>query len=257
MATERLVALVPARAGSKRVVGKNTRPLNGHPLLAYAIAAAQEAGIFAEIVVSTDSRETAAVAEAYGARALLRPEAYASDTSPDIAWVNHVMAYLEETQESYDAFAILRPTSPFRRGVWVRAAWDALRAAGPRADSIRAMRPVREHPGKMWRPTTTAAAHPLLPFSAFDAPWHSMPTQQLPTVLVQTAALEIAWTRVLPASIAGDVVLPWRCAADAPESIDVNTELDLDLCVDLAAEHPEWLPVPTHTPALAAAGGWQ
>lgn len=251
--TDRIVALIPARSGSKRVVSKNTRLLNGVPLLAYAIATAQESGIFRAAVVSTDSPETADIAEQYGARAILRPAELATDTSPDIAWVNHAMAMLDI---DLDAFAILRPTSPFRRGEWVRAAWEAFQTAGLRVDSLRAMRPVREHPGKMWR-QGNALAHPLLPFSLFDAPWHSMPTQQLPAVYVQTAALEIAWTATLPRSIAGDVVLPWVCAVDAPCAIDINEEADFDLAADLAAQHPEWLPPVQPAPVLAQAGGWQ
>lgn len=69
-----------------------------------------------------------------------------------------------------------------------------------------------------------------------------MPSQELPRVYVQTAALEIAWTAELPRSIAGDIVLPWLCDGDAPEAIDLNSEQDWERIVALAAAHPEWLP---------------
>ena len=76
----------------------------------------------------------------------------------------------------------------------------------------------------------------------YEAPWHSMPTQLLPRVYTQTAALEIAWTRVLPGSISGQMVLPYFTEADAPEAIDINEPRDFELAERLAAAHPEWLP---------------
>jgi N-acylneuraminate cytidylyltransferase len=237
---ERIVALIPARAGSKRIPGKNTRELAGHPLLAYAIAAAQEAGIFERIVVSTDSGVTRDLAIQYGAVAIARRAEHAQDYSPDLDWVEHAMTW-EMYNESAEAFCILRPTSPFRRGEWIKAAWDCFRQYG-RADSLRAMRPVSEHPGKMWRVERVTSSVPLLPFSGDRAPWHSMPTQELPPVFVQTAALEIAWTRVLPDSISGSVVLPWVCAKDDPMALDINTPEDWARAEQMAAEHPEWLP---------------
>ncbi len=237
--TERIVALIPARAGSKRIPGKNTRELAGHPLLAYAIAAAQEADIFTWVVVSTDSTETAEIARQAGAYPVLRPDVFAQDHSPDIDWVNHAMSLAYEPRP--DAFCILRPTSPFRRGEWIKAAWDCFRQYR-RADSLRAMRPVSEHPGKMWRIDEVGCSVPLLPFSGDRAPWHSMPTQELPRVYIQTAALEIAWTRVLPESISGSVVLQWVCARDDPMALDLNTPEDWARAEQMAVEHPEWLP---------------
>jgi len=82
------VALIPARQGSKRVPGKNIRPLQGHPTIAYTIAQAIESGVFDAVIVSTDSDETAAIARHYGAEVpFLRPAQFASDTSPDIEWI--------------------------------------------------------------------------------------------------------------------------------------------------------------------------
>ncbi len=235
---ERIVALIPARAGSVRIPGKNTKLLNGVPLLAYAIAAAQESGIFTNIVVSTDTQETVDIAVRYGAEPVWRLSEHAQDHSPDIDWVNHAIAAFSYQPEAY---ALLRPTSPFRRGEWIKAAWECFRTYG-RADSLRAMRPVSEHPGKMWRVERVTSSVPLLPFSGDRAPWHSMPTQELPPVYVQTAALEIAWTRVLPESISGSVVLPWVCAKDDPSSLDINMPEDWDRAEQMAAAHPEWLP---------------
>lgn len=240
--TPSIIALIPARAGSKRVPSKNIRLLNGHPLLAYAIATALEADIFNAIAVSSDDPETIEIARSYGATNLiLRPSEMALDHSPDIDWVRHAV---ESLRLDTDAFCILRPTSPFRRGDWVKRAWDYFRDAG--GHSLRAMRPVSEHPGKMWRIVGDTAL-PLLPFAGTLAPWHSSPTQELPRLYVQTAALEIAWTEVLyrrEPSISGSIVVPWVGGADEDgcEGIDINSEVDWDAAVVCADSYPYWLP---------------
>ncbi len=252
MAEPRIVALIPARAGSKRVPHKNLRELAGHPLLAYAIAAAREASIFNEIILSSDSEE---ILKAAPVSTRLRSAEYARDDSPDIEWVWDIM---KGCASFVDAFAIIRPTSPFRRGPWIQKAWEILQSV-PRADSIRAVRECREHPAKMWReagPKERQIAlkesvddwvplgflSPVLQGIGYEAPWHSMPTQKLPTVYTQTAALEIAWTRVLPGSISGAMVLPYFTNKDAPEAIDINEERDWIQVEALARVHPEYLP---------------
>ncbi|MCU0590503.1 MAG: hypothetical protein MUC57_03410, partial [Desulfobacterales bacterium] len=85
-----VVALIPARSGSKRVPDKNIRPLAGHPVIAYSISAAVQSGIFAAVIVSTDSERYAEVARYYGAEVpFLRPGEFSGDTSPDIEWVEY------------------------------------------------------------------------------------------------------------------------------------------------------------------------
>src|SRR3972149_10475375 len=111
-----IIALSPARAGSRRVPQKNIQPLAGHPLMAYTIAAALESGIFRDVIVSTDADRYAEIARHYGAEVpFLRPAALAGDTSPDIEWVEYTLKRLLEKGRRYDCFRILRPTSPFRR----------------------------------------------------------------------------------------------------------------------------------------------
>src|ERR671910_2250640 len=109
-----VIALIPARVGSKRVPGKNIRVLNGHPTIAYTIAPAIESGVFESVIVSTDSEEIAAIARHYGAEVpFLRPAQFAGDTSPDIDWVEHSLMTLRDKGRAYEAFCLLRPTSPF------------------------------------------------------------------------------------------------------------------------------------------------
>ncbi|HET7647680.1 MAG TPA: acylneuraminate cytidylyltransferase family protein [Gaiellaceae bacterium] len=218
------VALVPARGGSQRVPGKNLLPLAGHPLIAYSIAAAQEAGIFDAVVVSTDSPEIAEVARRYGAEVPgLRPAEIATATSPDVEWVVQAMARRDE-----ELFAILRPTSPFRGGETIRRAVEALVALGDRADSIRAVERCRQHPAKMWR-LDGELMRPVLERPDEGTPWHSMQYQSLPEVYVQNSSLEVAWTRVLAGprpSIAGERVAPFLTEGHEGFSIDYPDDVE-------------------------------
>jgi len=187
------IGLIPARAGSQRVVGKNVRPLAGHPLIAYAIATAQQSGVFQRVLVSTDSEQTAAIARHYGADVpFLRPPEFATATSPDIEWITYTFNAIPDR---YDAFAIIRPTCPFRGPETVRRGWTQLLNT-PQADSLRAVELCKQHPGKMWvleGPTM----RPLLDQSHLPVAWHAGQYQALPKVYVQNSALEIAWTRVV------------------------------------------------------------
>jgi CMP-N,N'-diacetyllegionaminic acid synthase len=215
------VALIPARAGSERVPGKNVRELSGHPLLAYSIAAARQAGVFETVVVSTDSEEIAAVAERYGGEVPgLRPAAMATSTSPDVEWVRYTLEGLAADGRHFEMFSILRPTSPFRGPGTIRRALEQLTALGDRADSIRAVRRCREHPGKMWV-IDGGLMRPLLD-QPDGVPYHSRQYQSLPPVFVQDSSLEIAWTRAITeqGSIAGDRVAPFVTTEPEGFSID-------------------------------------
>ena len=225
------VALVPARAGSQRVPGKNVLPLAGHPLIAYSIASAQESGIFAEVVVSTDSEEIADVARGYGASVPgLRPAEIATSTSSDIDWVLHVMRDRDE-----DAFAILRPTSPFRSAATIRRAWEQFLALGDRVDSLRAVEKVKQHPGKMWV-LEGDAMRPLLEQPSEGVPFHSQQYAALPPVYVQNSSLELAWRRVLDGprpSIAGERLAPFF--TDEVEGFSIDYPEDVERAERLVA----------------------
>ena len=187
------IALIPARSGSERVPQKNIRRLARHPLIAYAIASARQAGVFDRVVCSTDSTEIAEVASRYGAEVpFLRPAELATATSPDIEWLTDT---LERLDTRYDLFAIVRATNPFRGPDVLRRGLDQLLAT-PEADSIRAVELVKQHPGKMWI-VEGKTMRPLLDQSHLEVAWHAGQYQALPEVYVQNSALEIAWTRVV------------------------------------------------------------
>lgn len=243
------VAFIPARQGSKRVPGKNVRTLNGHPMLAYTIGVAVDSGVFDRVIVSTDSKEIAEVARHYGAEVpFLRPTAFATDTSPDIEWLEYTIRELQGRDRTWDAFALLRPTSPFRSVAMIQRAWQRF-SSQQGVDSLRAVEKCTQHPGKMWVVRGDRML-PLLPFSTVTArtspgetvavragqPWHSTPYQALPLVYVQNASLEIAWTRVVleENTIAGDTIVPF--ITEGYEGFDINDPADWMVAERLLAD---------------------
>src|SRR5438046_2706631 len=99
----RAVALIPARAGSRRIPRKNVRIIGGHPLLAYTVTTAIASAVFTDVVVSTEDETTAAIAKHYGAEVpVLRPPQMAGDLSPDIEWVTFTLDTLGEQGREYD-----------------------------------------------------------------------------------------------------------------------------------------------------------
>jgi N-acylneuraminate cytidylyltransferase len=246
------VALIPARQGSKRVPGKNVRPLKGHPMLAYTIAAALDSRVFDAVIVSTDSDEIAAIARHYGAEVpFLRPAAFAGDTSPDIEWLEHILLELKRQGRAWDCFSLLRPTSPFRTAGTIERAWS-LFTAQVGVDSLRAVEKCAQHPGKMWV-VRGERMFPLLPFGTLGQPWHSTPYQALPEIFVQNASLEIAWTRVAleRRTIAGDVLVPF--VTDGYEGFDINDTFDWIVAERLLEDGAATLPS-VRRPAYVPAG---
>jgi CMP-N,N'-diacetyllegionaminic acid synthase len=245
-----LIALVPARSGSERVPGKNIRPLAGHPLLAYAIATARQAGVCSRVLCSTDSEEIADVARWYGAEVpFLRPAQYASSTSPDIEWLAYT---LDNLPERYDLFVIVRATNPFRGPDVIRRGLDQLLAT-PEADSIRAVELVKQHPGKMWELREDGRTmRPLLDQSHLDVAWHAGQYQALPKVYVQNSSLEIAWTRVVSetGTREGRVLAPFL--TEGYEGFNVDVEEDWERARALVRAGSAALPTVDRAPYAPA-----
>jgi N-acylneuraminate cytidylyltransferase len=242
--TPSCVALIPARSGSKRVPDKNIRPLAGHPLIAYSIAAALQSGVFKAVIVSTDSEHYAEIARYYGAEIpFMRPAEYSGDTSPDIEWVEYTLKRLAAEGRGYDCFSILRPTSPFRLPETIRRAWAEF-CAETGVDSLRAVEKCSQHPAKMWV-VRGRRMMPLLPIGPADQPWHSSQYPALPEVFVQNASLEIAWSRVALSerTIAGTVLMPFFTRG--AEGFDVNKPYDWELAEDMVKKQSVSLPVIT------------
>jgi CMP-N-acetylneuraminic acid synthetase len=112
---KRLLAIIPARSGSKRLPRKNILDLAGKPLIAWTIEAALESKYIDRIVVSTDSKEISSISRKYGADVpFMRPDELATDETTSIDVVLHQLDQLEECNDSYSYVILLQPTSPLR-----------------------------------------------------------------------------------------------------------------------------------------------
>jgi len=243
-----IIALIPAKGKSTRCPGKNIRPLAGHPMLFYTIAAARESGIFSGIYVSSDDPRICYMAELRGATPVPRPPEFATDTSPDIEWIDDFFRTYRcvvndpDTKNFTmpDAFAILRPTSPFRSADTIRRAWREFQEKQP-CDSVRA---VEKGPDicKCFFVSlkfVDFAPHRLAPIwnethyiNGKRVPSHSVPSQlnrERVELWKQNASLEISWTRNVTEtwSISGDYIKPFF--TQGYEGFDVNTEEDFIL----------------------------
>lgn len=254
----KMVALIPARAGSKRIPGKNTRLLAGEPLIAWTIRAAQASGVFDLVLVSTDDPAIGDIVQTLNgdtpirqrAKWIERPAELATDDAPDIGWVRHAIGMAAKYGENYlaapfspfSAFAILRPTSPFRTAETIQRAYKQF--IHDETHSLRAVQPVKEHPGKVWE--YAGRGYPMTPIlnrTRLDGtPWHSSPTQSLPTFYIQNASLEMAWTYVVTSfgTISGNKVAPFF--TEGYEGFDLNTEEDWQQAERLLAEGTVALP---------------
>lgn len=252
----RVVALIPARAGSKRIPHKNTKLLHGHPLIAYTIAAAEESGVFSGVYVcSEDEWHTREVAGHYGASFIGRSHSSATDAAPDVVWVKEVLCSLAPLDRP-DAFAILRPTSPFRTAETIRRAWREFSVADGTHDSLRAVQPATENVYKMW--TWQGAGYPIKPLlngaTADGVPLHSAPSQVAPKVYLQNSSLEIAFTSTVEShgTIAGRKIIPFFTSVLEGVSIDRPSDWDFaESCAAALLPRVDVAPVSATPEALA------
>lgn len=217
-----VLALVPARGGSKSIRRKNARSLGGHPLLAWAVAAGCQARGVTRVLCSTDDPEMAGLARHYGAEApFLRPPELAGDEVRDLPVVVQALDWLERAEGWVPELVVqLRPTSPLRPPGLVDEGLQRLRDE-PRADSLRAVVPAPQTPYKMWR-LDGARLRPLLDAPGVHEPWNA-PRQELPAALWQTGHLDVVRTASLRAlgSLTGSHVLP--LSVDPRYAVDIDT----------------------------------
>ncbi len=217
-----ILAVIPARSGSKSVVHKNIRKFNGKPMLAYSIEHAKASKYINRIILSTDSPEYAQIGQKYGAEIpFIRPSEYATDDALDIDVFYHCLKFLEEN-EGYHADIVvqLRPTYPIRNVKDIDSMIEIL-MTNQNIDSVRSIAPATEIPYKMWKRNEDGMIIPLLT-EIKEA--YNMPRQKLPKVYYQNACIDV--TR-------GDVILKKRSMTGdkiygyiLENNFDIDTEED-------------------------------
>lgn len=222
-----ILALIPARGGSKGIPRKNIKPFAGYPLIAWSIAAGLQANSVSRVIVSTDDEEIAAVARQYGADVpFLRPAELAQDRTPDLPAFEHALKWLEEIEGYKPEIVVqLRPTSPIRPRDMVDSAVRIL-VENPDADSVRGVVPAGQNPFKMWRfhgydkPMT-----PLLEVEGIAEPYNA-PRQILPPAYWQTGHIDAIRTTTITRknSLTGSLVYP--LVIDPRYTVDIDTPSD-------------------------------
>lgn len=224
--TMEVLALIPARGGSKSIPRKNIRLLAGYPLLAYSIAAGQQARLVNRVVVSTDDEEIADVARQYGAEApFLRPAEFAQDNTTDLPVFAHALGWLAEHEDYHpDIVVQLRPTSPIRPPGCVDQAVQIL-IDHPDADSVRGVVPSGQNPYKMWRISTEGKMIPLLSVEGIPEPYNA-PRQMLPPTYWQTGHIDAIRVSTITQknSMSGDVIYP--LVLEPRYAVDIDTLTD-------------------------------
>jgi N-acylneuraminate cytidylyltransferase len=229
--SDAILAVIPARGGSKSIPRKNLVALAGKPLIVHTIALAKSCRKITRVLVSTEDQEIAEVARRAGAEVpFLRPAEFARDESPDIDVFHHALTWLEKNERySCDLVVHLRPTGPVRRAELIDAAIETM-LAHPEATSLRAVSPSQQTPYKMWRPAPGGLIEPLLTLSNTPEPFN-LPRQKLPQTYWQNGYVDIIRPGVILSrrQMCGDRVLPFVVEEpileiDYPESLPLVEE---------------------------------
>lgn len=190
-----VLAIIPARSGSKSVKDKNIRLMNGKPMLAYSIEHALSSERINRVIVSTDSEKYAQIAKKYGAEVpFLRPEEISGDKSLDIEVFEHALKFLKDT-EGYEADIVvqLRPTYPIRNVKDIDNMVDIL-INNRSVDSVRCIAAANEVAYKMWFLKEDGMLEPILK----DIPEaYNMPRQELPKIYYQNACIDVTRPEVI------------------------------------------------------------
>jgi len=145
----RVLGIIPARGGSKGVPGKNTRPLGGKPLIAYAALSAKQSTLLSAVIVTTNSEDIATIARACGADVpFIRPSHLAQDDTPTLPVIQHAVNWFEQTGVLFDAVCLLQPTYPFRTPGFMDACIEKFRAES--ADTLISVIPVPHQFNPHW-----------------------------------------------------------------------------------------------------------
>jgi CMP-N-acetylneuraminic acid synthetase len=191
-----VLALIPARGGSKSIPRKNLLNVSGKPLVAYSIEQALASAFITRTIVSTDDREIADVARTWGAEVpFMRPAELAQDLSPDVDVFRHALEWLRENQGyACDIVVHLRPTGPVRKVELIDKAIATMLAA-PEADSLRSVSRPTETPYKMWK-IVNGYLEPILSVPGVIESY-CQPRQSLPEVFWQNGYVDIVRPRVV------------------------------------------------------------
>lgn len=224
MQTLKILAIIPAREGSKRVPKKNFRPFAGTTLVDIAIRQCLDAREITDIVLNSDSEDVLKIGENYPEIiSLRRPKIYAQDHSPAIDYVRHTLVEVEKKANQYDLVVIIQPSSPLRSGADIDATINLLKG-NPFADSAVSVVKVPHmvHPLKL----KVMEGQSLIPFIEDER--GRFAAKDLPDIFVRNCAVYVTWRRELEtrSDVIGTKSLGYIMAPES--SVDINEWIDFE-----------------------------
>lgn len=221
-----VLALIPARGGSKGIPGKNLKQICGRSLVEWSIFHAQQSTLVDRVIVSTDSEQIQKIALNAGAEVpFLRPSELAGDTVLDYPVFEHALQWLRENESiTPDIIVHLRPTAPYRCNGWIDATISMLLNTLD-ADAVRSVSEVTQHPYRVFELDKYGMLVPVMQAR------HPNPAllrrQELPMMYFYNCVIDVtrASTIIDKKSMTGDRLAPWFMPAD--QVVDIDTPMDL------------------------------
>lgn len=230
-----VIAIIPARSGSKGVVDKNIRLLGGHPLIAYSIVAAQLANGIDRIIVSTDSEKYAKIARDYGAEVpFLRPDEISRDSSGDYEFIKHALDWLQDNEGYQPEYLVhLRPSTPFREVCYIESAIEAIK----KDKKATALRSLHEMPQSAYKTFEIEGGYmKTVCRDSFDIETANRPRQMFKTTYDANGYIDIIRTSYVIANkkIHGDRVIAYI----TPRAFEVDMPEDFEYLEYLISKNP-------------------
>jgi len=220
-----IYGIIPARAGSKGIPGKNIRLLGGYPLIAYSVIASKLCKNISRTIVSTDSAEIAALARKYGAETpFLRPAELATDRSPDIDFVLHAINWFRQNERKIPDYLVhLRPTTPLRIPAIVEQAIQEIKGQ-VEATSLRSGHAAAESPFKWFLRNEQGHFTGIL--SEYSNEQINAPRQTFPTVYIPDGYVDVLKPSFIAKSgnLHGDKMLGFI----SPDCVEVDRAEDFE-----------------------------
>ncbi len=223
----KIIAIIPARGGSKSIFKKNIIPFCGHPLIAHSIIIAKKTPLIDRVIVDTDSEEIAAIAQKYGAEIpYLRPHKLAQDLTPDLPVFQHALQFLYKEETTIDIVLHLRPTSPYRTVEKLIQAIELFKQ-DKRTTCVRGVIIPNQNPFKMWKIKKNGFMKPFIKTHGKEA--FNMPRQKLPIVYWQIGNIDVIKPEVIlkENSMTGNCIKPF--IMEEIFSVDIDTPISLKI----------------------------
>lgn len=223
---KKVIAIIPARAGSKGVVNKNIKSLNGKPLISYTIQEAKKSNLIDKLVVSTDSIEIAELSKNSGAEVpFIRPEELSTDSSLTYDVVKHCIEYYKNNGEHFDIILLLQPTTPFRTVETINKSINILKNKSIFTSVVSVVDVEGNHPLRMKKIEGDYLKNYI------DQGFENMnPRKELPKVYIRSGSIYAILTKSFyeEQSLVSNLCAP--IILDKIETINIDSPLDFEFC---------------------------